>query len=268
MKLWPLSKVAYRLGRQPILGSLIRPWFSHRIHEAVIIPVNEVVRSEESVVLPYSLLTPLVDQASACFVMTHCMCRRNENCQAYPHGIGCLFLGDGAAQINPALGRLISAAEARAHIQQAMETGLVPLIAHTTLDSYMLGIPYRRMLTVCFCCDCCCAVRHGMRMGPREFWDIVVRLPGLSVEVGEDCLGCGVCTPVCSVQAIQVVGDRAEIGSQCKGCGRCAQACPVEAIHLRLEDGLDIGERLRAQIQKRTDITPNGKHPTGDRLAP
>jgi hypothetical protein len=31
------------------------------------------------------------------------MCRRNEACQTYPREIGCLFLGDGAAQINPDL---------------------------------------------------------------------------------------------------------------------------------------------------------------------
>jgi hypothetical protein len=34
------------------------------------------------------------------------------------------------------------------------------------------------MLTVCFCCECCCAVRNGLRVGPQEFLDILVRLPG------------------------------------------------------------------------------------------
>ena len=70
-----------------------------------------------------------------------------------------LFLGEGAAGINPALGHPASVEEALDHMQTALSKRVTPLIAHTQFDSYVLGIPYRRMLTICFCCDCCCAVR-------------------------------------------------------------------------------------------------------------
>ncbi len=254
MKLWPLSKVAFKLGSQPFFSPFFRPIFSARSNQAMMIPVNEVVHRDQSLALPYSLLPPLAEQASSRFIMSHCMCRRNEDCQAHPQEIGCLFLGDGAAQINPALGYTAGSHEARAHIDRAMSEGLVPLIAHTVFDSYLLGIPYRRMLTICFCCDCCCVVRHGLRLGPPAFWDIVTRLPGLRLEVGETCVGCGICQEVCSVQAISMVDGRAAIGENCKGCGRCAETCPVGALTLHMDDHIRAQDSLFAGFNQRTDI--------------
>ena len=106
-RLWPLSKLVHRLGRQPLVGLLLRPLFTATVNEAVIIPVQEAVRGTESVVLPYPLLVPLVERASLRFVMNECLCRKGSNCQTYSHGLGCIMLGDGAAEINPA-GRLAS----------------------------------------------------------------------------------------------------------------------------------------------------------------
>ncbi len=259
MKLWPLSKVAYKLGNQPFFGPLIRPIFSTRSNQAIIIPVNEAVQRDGSAVLPYTLLPALIEQASSRFIMSHCMCRRNEACQTYPREIGCLFLGDGAAEINPDLGHSASTAEARQHATRAMQEGLVPLIAHTVFDSYLLGIPYRRMLTICFCCDCCCTVRHGLRMGPPAFEQIVTRLPGLRLEVGEACLGCETCLETCYVNAISMQDGRAFIDDdRCKGCGRCAETCPVGAITLYMDERVNALESLLAGIDQHTDIRKNG----------
>ncbi len=254
MKMWPLSRVAFWLGKQPVIGPLLRPLFSTRHNQAVIIPVNEAIQPSGSEVLPYNLLRPLIEGASARFRMDKCMCRDNEGCQSYPHEIGCLYLGDGAAQISPYLGHPVSIDEALAHMENAMQKGLVPLIAHTTFDAYLLGIPYRRMLTVCFCCDCCCVVRRGLRMGPPAFWDIVTRLPGLSVEVGEACMGCEICLGACPVGAIRMVNGRAVTSEQCKGCGRCIEICPVEAILMRVAPEVDVYNHLQRHITEFTDI--------------
>jgi Fe-S-cluster-containing hydrogenase component 2 len=259
MKLWPLSKVAFKLGNQPFVGPFIRPLFSTRMNQIVIIPINEVIHPGQNLVLPSALLTPLIEDASARFILSHCMCRRNENCQTYPQTLGCLYLGDGATQINPELGRLVSPEEAISHVSKSIQHGLVPLIAHTLFDSYVLGIPYRRMLTICFCCDCCCGVRHGLRMGPPAFWDVVNRLPGLNVTVGDNCAGCETCLEVCAVRAISMKDGRACIGEQCKGCGRCVDACPVGAIELRLENNVDILHHLQTHLAQRTDIKEDGK---------
>ena len=79
MKTWPLGKVVNWLGGQPLLEPLLRSQFSAEGNEAVIIPVEETIRGTESVVLPYPLLAPLVEQASARFVLNECLCRRGVN---------------------------------------------------------------------------------------------------------------------------------------------------------------------------------------------
>ncbi len=258
MKLWPLGKVIYWLGNRPLVGLLVRPFISAANDAATIIPVHETVRGTESVALPYPVLTPIVERASTRFLLHECMCRRGENCQTYPHDLGCLVLGAGAAAIDPALGRPVDVEEALAHVQRAMDIGLVPLVVHAAFDAWMLGIPYRRMMTVCFCCDCCCAVRLGLRMGPPSFWDTVVRLPGLTVTVGPECVGCGKCVEVCHVRAIAVDNGHARIAEQCKGCGRCAAVCPTGAITLHLADDVDVVGDLLAHVERDTRILPPG----------
>jgi UDP-glucose 4-epimerase len=254
-KIWPLGKVLNQLGNWPLVGPALRPLlFGSASNEAIIIPVQEAVRGTESVVLPYPLLAALAERASTRFIKNACLCRQGERCRTYPRDLGCLFLGDGAAEINPALGRLATADEALAHAGRAMAAGLVPMVVHASFDAWMLGIPYRRMLAVCFCCDCCCTVRQGLRLGPQTFRDTVLRLPGLTVEAGPDCTGCGTCVDVCSVQAISLVDGRARMGEQCKGCGRCAAACPAGAITLHLADDVDVLAGLLTRIEQRTDI--------------
>jgi len=262
MRLWPLGRAVNRMGTLPLFGSLLRPWFSAESQEAVILPVQEAVRGTESVVLPFPLLSALVERAGARAVLNECLCRRGEGCQAYPRELGCLLLGDGAAAIDPGRGRPVDAAGALAHARRAMAEGLVPLIVHASFDAWVLNIPYRRMLAVCFCCDCCCTVRHGLRLGPPAFWDTVVRLPGLAVTVGLECTGCGLCLDVCHIGAVSLAGGLAQVGEACKGCGRCAAACPVGAIRLHVDEGVDVLARLLDRIEQRTDIGPTAVKPT------
>jgi len=256
MRLWPLGKIGDRLANAPLLSPLLRGCYGADENEAIIIPVQEAVRGIESVLLPLALLGPLVRRASARTILNECICRRGEGCNIYPHEIGCLFLGQGAAQIDSALGRPVGEVEALDHAQRAMDAGLVPLVVHAAFDAWMLGIPYKRMLAICFCCDCCCSVRQGLRLGPPAFWDTVVRLPGLEVVVGEGCTGCGTCVEVCPAAAVELIGDRAQVGEACKGCGRCVAACPNGAITMQLAEEVDVLARLLARVEARTQIGP------------
>lgn len=255
MTLWPLGRWLYRLGNRRGLRPVSRLLFKALRSEAIIIPVHEAIANPESMILPYPLLTPLIERTSTRFLMDECMCRRGENCQTYPQNLGCLFLGDGATKISPSMGRLVDVHEAMAHVRRAMSLGLVPLVVHTTFDALALGIPYRRMLGICFCCDCCCTVQQGLRLGPPAFWDIVVRLPGLVVEVNGACAGCGACLEACYVKAISLRDGRARIdGELCKGCGRCLAACPAGAISLRMDAEVDAMGEFVSRIARRTDI--------------
>ena len=169
---------------------------------------------------------------------------------------GCCTIGQ---QIDRSMGQRTSVDEAMAHVQRALETGLVPLVVHASFDAWMLGIPYRRTLAVCVCCDCCCTVRQSLRLGPPAFWDTVVRLPGITVTVDLECTGCGLCTDVCPTGAISLNGSVAQISDSCKGCGRCATVCPTEAITLRVAENVDVLDRLMVRIERRTDIGLEGE---------
>jgi ferredoxin len=254
MKFWPLNKTANWLGNQPLVGRLVQPVFSREDYESIILPVHQAVHADESIVLPYKLLAPLVEKSDARVLLNKCICRSAEKCDNFPIEIGCLFLGEGAREIDGGLGREVDAPTAWAHVQHAMDAKLVPLVVHASFDAFVLGIPYRRMLAICFCCDCCCTIRHGLRLGPRAFWDTVIRLPGMTIDVSEDCIGCGKCVEVCPVKAIHLDYGSARVDEQCKGCGRCVEECATGAMTVRLDRKVDILKGFLERIEERTDI--------------
>jgi UDP-glucose 4-epimerase len=196
-----------------------------------------------------------VEQASTRFIMTECVCRRHESCRSHPVDLGCLFLGDGAAQIHPTMGRLCDVEDAKQHIQRGVEDGLYPLIAHTMIDAVTLGIPYKRMLTVCFCCECCCVVQRGMRRGPESLLQVVQRLPGLQVMVAGECVDCGNCIEACPVGAISLNHRGAEISEACKGCGMCVNACPYGAIKIDINRESELLAGFSERMKSYADIS-------------
>jgi len=219
------------------------------------LPVNEPIAQGEQTVLPYSLLEQLVERASARFIMNECVCRRQENCQSHPIDLGCIFLGEGAARIHPSLGRLGDVDEARHHLERGKQTGLYPLVAHTVLDAFTLGIPYKHMLTVCFCCECCCLVQRGLRKGPAALLKAIQPLPGLRIFVTDQCSACGDCIEVCPVGAISLNSHTAQINPQCKGCGICLKACLNGAIQMEMDGKTELWSAFSQRIRGYADIS-------------
>ena len=254
LRFWPITHFGYWLGRQPVIGWLTRPFFSARGSQATILPVNEAIPLPTQLSLPYTLLKPLVERSEKRFILATCMCRVQEHCEHYPQQIGCIFLGEAAAQIHPSLGRMVAVDEALAHIQQAMQAGLTPMVAHSIYDAILMNIPFKRMLAVCFCCPCCCVVRRGLRTGPPAFGEVVQRLPGLEVAVSEACLGCGACMAACLVQAITLAHGRAVVGDGCKGCGLCVEACPNGAMSFVQSSESEILTALIARVGRQAGI--------------
>lgn len=232
-----------RMTNVPIIGEVIDLGFFHG-DDIYYLPTDRSLRINISVsnpgdyALPSQIVDHFIDAASHHWVMDFCLCREGNNCKDYSQKLGCLFLGEAVHQINPDLGRLVSKETAHEHIARCREAGLVHMIGRNKLDAIWLGAgPMDRLMTICNCCPCCCLWKVLPDITP-QISAKVNRLPGVSVAVNDNCLGCGDCTQgICFVDAIQMDGDQAQISNSCRGCGQCVDVCPNEAIELLIEEG-------------------------------
>jgi ferredoxin len=200
--------------------------------------IHENIEPPQSTVLPSSIVHHFIDQANHLWIMNHCLCREGDDCQDYPHDLGCLFMGEAVLGINPRLGRLATRAEAHAHIQRAQSLGLVHLIGRNKLDTIWMGVgPGDQLMTVCNCCPCCCLFKILPDLHP-ELSASVSGMPGVKVYVNGNCTSCGRCIreQICFVNAIRMEGDRVIIGDDCRSCGRCVEFCRQKAILIEFSE--------------------------------
>jgi ferredoxin len=257
-----------RATRVPLLGGLMDRWlfagddmFYLPADRAVAegtrrtVAIGQALEVPPDVVLPSQIVEYFIEQASFHWIMHSCICRDASRCKDYPIDLGCLFLGEAAAGINPKLGRRVTKEEALAHVRRCREAGLVHLIGRNRLDTVWLGIgPGDRLLTVCNCCPCCCLWRVLPHVAER-IGERVTRMDGVTVRVSDRCAGCGTCMAgVCFVDAIHLDGNRAVIGAACRGCGRCVEVCPQGAIELTVEHGQFVREAI-ARISPLVDVS-------------
>lgn len=257
LEMWKLAKLQRWAARHPVFSRWIKLKLdvAPEDNDATIIPVQEVIKGGENIVLPYQILEKIVEKAAGHMLLGRCPCRNAENCTSYPHDFGCLILGEAVADVSPKIGTQTNADGSMRHVAQAMEMGLVPMIVHASFDAALISIPYEKMLAICFCCDCCCTVRHQMRLGPSTFDDTMQRLPGLTVTISQACTACGECHTACPVNAIHYQDGISVIDQErCKGCGVCAAVCPEGAPQLHMDESVDVVGRLVDRIRSRTEI--------------
>jgi UDP-glucose 4-epimerase len=169
--------------------------------------------------------------------------------------LGCILLGDSSRLVDPGVGRSATVEEGLAHMERALESGLLPLIGHVWIDKLVFGVKdYSRLLTLCFCCRCCCVVRSEMRGLVSAYPRSLVPLEGIRVEVTEECVGCGECVPVCPIQNVSLDDGRARVGEMCLGCGTCARTCSRGNIEVVIEPGSAVQEELRRRIEAGVNI--------------
>jgi len=201
------------------------------------IHLRKEIHPIDNIAVPSKIVEHFIEHSSFRFLMDFCICRESNQCEHYPIELGCLFMGEAARKIPTELGRSVSKEEALAHVNQCRDAGLVHLIGRDKLDETWLGVGSSiPLVTVCNCCECCCL----WRMRPllhHALSSTIQRMPGVSMRVNENCMGCGVCTEdVCFIQGIAIQADKAVISDDCVACGRCAEQCPHDAIEIVIED--------------------------------
>jgi ferredoxin len=259
-KSFPGRFLAARATRVPVLGSVLDQWLFGG-DDLIYLPVDRVIEISQPLDLPGEMVLPsqvvehFIEQADTHWIMNACICRDANGCEDYPSELGCLFLGEAAAGINPQLGRRVTKEEALAHVRRCREAGLVHLIGRNKLDTIWLGVgPGDRLLTVCNCCPCCCLWRVLPHVAPH-IGAKITRMPGVTVQVTDRCIGCGTCAQdVCFVNAIRVVDGRATISGACRGCSRCITVCPQGAIEISVENERFVAESV-ARIAPLVDVT-------------
>ncbi|MHB8780859.1 MAG: DUF362 domain-containing protein [Candidatus Geothermincolia bacterium] len=240
-KVFPYRGLADRMTRIPPIGALtdrLLYWGDDILYLPAdgVVPVNAEVPVGDQLCIPSQVVEHFVKRTEFLWVMDKCICRDSLHCKDYPIDLGCLFMGEAAMDINPRLGRRVTAEEALAHLEACREAGLVHLIGRNKLDTVWLNVrPGNKLLTVCNCCPCCCLWRSLPALATR-ISDKVRRLPGVAFEVTGECEGCGECVSGCFVKAINVRDGRAYIDDSCRGCGRCALSCRRQAIRMQVED--------------------------------
>ncbi len=226
---------AFRATRLPLIGKL--PLLGEKYNNMRWLPVNEGIRMHEDAPMPADIIYRFIDEASRRAILNNCECRKVYDCRHHPTDIGCLFLGDSACEGPPGMFREASVEEAREHVGRALEAGLVPMVGKNFIDNVLFGIKERhKLLSICFCCECCCISRYVRHSPSRVIDSTFPRLEGVTVEVTDECTGCGTCVDHCYIQAMHVVGGRAVMAESCRACGRCATACPNHAIRVSIDD--------------------------------
>ncbi|HUX99851.1 MAG TPA: 4Fe-4S binding protein [Candidatus Deferrimicrobium sp.] len=259
---FPRRFLIAKLTKIPILGKVFEKLLDKLIFQGSeiiylpkdqIIQVDRAITGSKEVVLPSQVVDYFIERAKYHWIMNFCICRASEKCKNYPIALGCLFLGEAVLGINPQLGRLVTKEEALEHVKRCREAGLVHMIGRDKIDASWLNIgPEEKLLTICNCCNCCCLWRILPHLPPK-LRNTVNRMPGIKVLVMDRCIGCGTCSDICFVEAIQVINKKAVIGEGCRGCGRCASICPQNAIHIVIEDAQFVEKSIN-KLQSLVDI--------------
>jgi ferredoxin len=243
----------FKVLNVPLVGRLMKLTMDAKGTNFTYIPIYEGIEAGGGTALPVSVVEHFINEASYHVILDYCLCRKGQNCENYDIGIGCLFVGEGAREISPEVGRHVSAEEALEHHRKAVREGLIPVVGKVKIDAIGLGVKeHHRLMTICHCCPCCC-LTGGVHNAPRDVRDILVRLEGVKVEVTGDCNGCGSCVEACIYKQIELVDGVAVVGEECKGCSRCATACPRDAITITVDNPRYIEECIE-RISSYVDV--------------
>lgn len=219
------------------------------------IDVDSNVPLSESSPVPSDVLRLMIKQSRYRFILNFCICRTANNCEKFPHDLGCLFLGKGASRISPSVGMPVSVDEAIAHIEKCGEAGLVHIIGRNKIDSIWLNAgKHDELLTICNCCDCCCLWKMATYL-PEHIGSSLMPMDGIELVYNQDfCTLCGACTKdECFVHAITMDSDGVTIDKKrCRKCGRCVDSCSHGGLTISMDS--DTVNRSLEHVEKLVDV--------------
>jgi UDP-glucose 4-epimerase len=249
--LFPFEQV-FKLSRVPFIQDRF-PWVDPQKSTISWLPINRDIQGAGSIALPEEVLGRLIDKTSHRVIMDVCGCRLVNHCRSYPKETACLMMGESALKITRKVCREVSAEEAKAHVRKAVSHGLVPIAGKARIDNDLFMIRDEgKLLTVCFCCECCCITKYFRQVPQDKLDGIQPPVEGLSIEVTDECIGCGECVGKCYIGAMELEDGRAFITGHCRVCGRCALDCPQDAIKMKLDNSQavdDVVRRIEAMVE-------------------
>lgn len=205
--------------------------------EIIVIPntinVNQKIESEGSEFLPTDIIKDVIRRCDDIVIMNSCLCRSSNDCQDYPHDIGCIFLGPTSRKIPAHIGKRATVDEALAQVDRADAAGLSHIIGRNKIDTIWMNVhPGKGLLTICHCCPCCCLWKVYPNLDD-DISDKLERLDGVSIKLHEDkCILCKKClNGACMFQAIGLKDNKITIDNDiCRCCGLCVNTCKFDAI--------------------------------------
>lgn len=258
---WPLNTLSAKMTRWPMVGPLLSrvviPLFTKDNFNISYIPINAHIEPVVSSALCVKILDELVRRSSHRVIIGRCSCRDSKKCSNFPVEDSCLLLGEDTRVVDSRIAKHVSVDEALLHVRKKTAAGLIPMIGRVRMDDFYYGIPNRgRMLTICFCCPCCCSVLSALQYLPEEAKSSLVRLKNVDVIVdAKKCIQCCSCMDACFAKAITLSGGAIQRDeNKCIGCGRCSMVCLQQATSIIVEN-IDVTvDEILGRIKQRVNV--------------
>ena len=221
-------------------------------------------RDFRSVAVPMDLVHKAIDEALYIGGMKECLCRAGNDCQTYPHDLGCLFLNmGGKVVVDHGMAVEFTKEQAHERVNKAAELGLVCESLWVEVEQLIWGFRNDQMdafLEICFCCPCCCVAFNLSKNATRDVKRRFSPSGWTAVVDHELCIGCRKCLDdYCPQDAVHFrASDGKMVVDQenCVGCGFCRSRCPQGAIKLKQTMPMRASVHEYKLLEGRLNIVP------------
>jgi ferredoxin len=234
------------------------PFLSGKNFHITYLPINKSIEGIGESLIPQNVLEKIIKESRHRAIIKRCTCRDGNKCENHPVELGCLLLGEGASEIDTGVSRHVDVSQAIDHVRDCIENGLIPFVGRFRADDFLWGVRNRgKLLTMCFCCTCCCMIKNSVKHLPTVSQESVLKLKGLEIHTDHNlCKKCGVCISECFMDARSIKDGKIVCDlNLCKGCGRCISVCPENAITASVEDEQEAIEDIFHRVRTRVDYS-------------